>query len=96
MNRTDIERAAASNGFKVAEWRDTDDGDTAVMEGSFVVVNDEYEDDGLYSGDEGELSACIVGAPQFFNERISWTFITEGYDEGNEVRDLTVLEPAGD
>lgn len=93
MNRADIERAAESMGYPIAEWRETLNGDTAFFEGEFAVAADD-EERFLYAGDEGHLEATIVGSAELGNERIFWTFVQEGNDDGDgiEVRPLTDLE----
>lgn len=89
--RERIERRLNEEGFTAQDWKDTDDGITAVL-GSFIVIEDD-EDEGLYSGDEGELTACVVGAPEYGNERVAFAFKVEGFSEGVEVRDLQTIEP---
>lgn len=87
-----IDRAVARAGFSVSEWReDPEDGLTGVV-GRFVVVTDD-DDNGLYSGDEGELAACLVGAAQYDNQRVAWQFTADGYDGACDVSDLDLLEP---
>ncbi len=55
-------------------WQDGENGTEAVMGGKWHAVEDDDER-GLYAdGDDGVLSACVVGAPEFGNERVSITF----------------------
>ena len=91
-DRERIEEALAREGFTAQEWIEHPDNGLTAVVGRFVVQTDD-EDAGLYGGDEGKLDACVVGAEQYANQRVSWTFTAEGYDEGNEVTDLSVLEP---
>lgn len=86
-----IEAACARQGFKILSWTNTTDGDTAVLGGFTVGIED--ESDGLYEGDEGDLAACVVGAEKYGNRRVCFTFCPEGHDEGQEVRDLSCLDP---
>ena len=70
-----------ARGFTVESWLDhPDNGTTAMFVGRFVAIEDD-EDEGIYSGDEGELSACVVGAAQYGNERVSYSLKLEGRDE---------------
>lgn len=88
-----IEQRCEREGLAIKSWETTDDGETAVL-GRFVVATGEYDDDGLYEGDEGVLTACVVGAEQYGNQRVLFSFTADGYDGGNDVRDLSALEPA--
>jgi hypothetical protein len=91
-----IEQAVEQAGFSVKSWNpDHENGLTANI-GKFTVMSNDEEDYGLYEGDEGTLYACVVGAEQYGNQRVSFSFITEGYDDGNEVHDLSVLDPSDD
>lgn len=85
-----IEKKLETVGYHAEAWKDTDDGPTAVL-GRFKVI-EENEDQGLYMDDEGEVTACVVGAPQYGNERVHFTFTPEGYDSGTEA-DLFSLDP---
>lgn len=95
-NKTRITEAAEAQGFTVSEFYEHPDNGLTGKVGQFEVVNDEYEDDGLYLGDLGELEASVVGAAQYRNERVSFTFIAEGNDAGSEVRDFSCLDPVTD
>lgn len=94
-DREMIEARCKQEGLTIQTWRDTEDGETALL-GRFAVTSNDYEDDGLYESDKGEVSACVVGAEQYNNRRVSFSFTPEGYDSGNEVRDLFVLDPIDD
>jgi hypothetical protein len=94
-DRERIEKACQEHGLTIREWKTGDDGGDIAVLGRFEVIEDD-EDAGLYSGDEGELSAEVVGAAQYGNQRVCFSFMAEGYDEGNEVRDLYVLDPVTD
>lgn len=96
-DRERIEQRVEREGLSVRAWTVTDDGDTARL-GRFTVATDEAEDEGLYYGDAGELSACVVGAAEYRNQRVSFTFTPDGFDVGLEIEDLAALEPtaAGD
>lgn len=87
-----IEARAEQDGLAIRGWDEAHENGLTAKLGTYRVTTDDYEDDGLYSGDEGELTACIVGAEQYGNRRVSFSFTMEGYDEGNEVRDLYALD----
>lgn len=88
-----IEERLQSEGLTAQSWvEDTENGLTAKL-GRYQVVNDDEEDYGLYAGDEGELSACVVGSAQYGNQRVSFSFTLDDNDEGSEVHSLSVLEP---
>lgn len=88
-----IEQAAAAQGLTIQSWKDDpDDGPTAVF-GRYKVITDEYEDNGLYLDDEGELTATVVGAAQYHNERVHFGFTADDVEGAEEVRDLTALDP---
>lgn len=90
-----IEARCQSEGLTIKEWTETDDGDTAKL-GRWVVATDEFDGDGLYHDDEGDLTACVVGSEEFHNRRVHFSFTADGYDTGNEVRVLAALEPVDD
>jgi hypothetical protein len=91
-DREMIESACASQGLTIQGWATTDDGHTAQL-GRYVVSTPDYEDDGLYEGDEGTLDAVVVGSEKYENRRVSFTFTADGLDGGEEVSDLTALDP---
>ncbi len=86
-----IERRLSREGWDAKSWREGEDGLEAVI-GRFRVI-EEVEDDGLYEGDEGELSACVVGSLKYHNESVAFGFTIDDYDSHNTVRDLSVLDP---
>lgn len=94
-NREMIEERCRREGLTIKSWKDTDDGETAVL-GAFLVSTPDFDDDGLYEGDAGELTAVVVGAEQYGNRRVCFSFTPEGYDGGNEVRELSALDPLDD
>lgn len=87
-----IEERCKKEGLTITGWSMTDDGESANL-GRWAVTSNEDEDYCLYEGDEGELSACVVGAEQYHNRRVCFSFIAEGMDEGNEVHSLSMLDP---
>jgi hypothetical protein len=88
-----IEEACKREGLTIQGWDpDHENGLTAKL-GRYTVTTPDYDDDGLYEGDEGNLTACVVGSEQYNNQRVEFTFIPEDYDSGPEVSDLTALEP---
>lgn len=94
-DREMIESRCGQEGLSIRGWSVTEDGDTASL-GRFTVTTADFDDDGLYEGDTGELTACIAGSDKYHNRRVVFSFTAEGYDEGNEVRELYALDPADD
>lgn len=97
-DRERIEQALKARGWVVEKWREAGaDGrlEAVVNPGRFVVIEAD-DSNGLYEGDEGELSATVVGAERFGNQRVAFTFTPDDYEpgEGNEVSDLSLLDPA--
>lgn len=91
-DREMIEQALAHNGFTVERWdEENENGLTAVVAGTFTVI-EEDEDRGLYDGDSGKLEVCVVGSAENRNQRVYFGFVPDGYDEANEVVDLTALD----
>ena len=87
-----IEAAVNGQGFSVKSWvEDPDDGITGVL-GRFQVI-DEDEDRGIYDGDEGEVRACVVGSEKYRNQRVYFSFMTDGTDVGNELVDFSLVDP---
>lgn len=82
---------AKGQGFTVRGFRDDEENGLTAELGRFRVIEDD-EDHGLYADDEGVLEACIVGSVEYRNQRVSLSFIPDGYDGGNEVYDPSVLE----
>lgn len=87
-----IEARLAEEGWTAREWREGEDGLEAVV-GRFVVIEGD-NDTPPYIDTEGELTACVVGSPERHNERVHFSFTEDGMDAGDEVSDLTTLEPA--
>lgn len=95
-DRERIEKRCVSEGLRILDWRDDPgDGLTASL-GRFEVVTDEYDDDGLYSGDVGKLEASVVGAAQYGNQRVHFGFTPDDSDGATEVTDLSAVEPTDD
>lgn len=86
-----IEDACKRQDFTIQEWDEEHENGLTAKLGRYTVVTPDYEDDGLYEGDEGELTACVVGAEQYHNQRVSFSFIPDGCDAGPDVRDLLAL-----
>lgn len=66
-----------------AEWRDGEDGREAVLKHRWYVT-EEDEDNGLFEGDEGTVSACVVGSAKYRNTRVSFSFTPDGCDGGSD------------
>lgn len=73
------EAAGTHHGLKVDEWREDPDGIKALF-GEWKVT-EEDEDEGLYEGDKGTLSASVVGARKHGNEHVAFYFTPEDWDE---------------
>lgn len=89
-----IEERCEREGLRIDGWlEDHEDGVTADLGGYRVIEED--EDKGLYDDDVGQMTASVVGSPEYGNVRVSLTFTPEGNDPGSgpEVNDLSVLEP---
>lgn len=86
-----IEARCQREGLTIRGWETTEDGETAKL-GRYVVVTGSFEDHGLYQDDVGELSACVVGSVEFGNQRVHFSLTADGYDEGNEVQELSAVE----
>ena len=95
-DREMIEAYAKQHELTITGWDEEHENGLTALFGQYKVVTPDYEDDGLYEGDEGVLSACVVGAAQFRNQRVSLSFTPEGYDIGNEVSDLYALDRIDD
>lgn len=83
-HRAMLERALARHGLEAESWIDRDaDNDnrpTARISGRWNVVDD-IEHEGLYEGDEGTLTATVVGAAEHGNEHVAFYFTLDGADE---------------
>lgn len=90
-----IEDRLSKLGLVPDQWDpESENGLTARFDNDWVVV-EEDESRGLYDGDVGKLSACVVGAPEHNNVRVSITFTPEGNDpdSGEEVVPFDDVEP---
>lgn len=94
-NKVMIDARCAQEGLSIQGWTETEDGDTALL-GRFTVISNDYEDDGIFDGDVGELTACVVEAEKYNNRRVCFSFTADGYGEGNEIHDLYALDPVED
>jgi hypothetical protein len=72
-------------GLIVGEWFTDEYGSAVGKIGRWRVLVDD-EDRGLFEGDEGELHAEVVGAPENHNERVHFGFKGDDFEEvGAEV-----------
>lgn len=84
-----IERTIASYGYPAKEWGIDDDGDVRADLGRFrVIAND--DDHGLFEGDEGVVFAGVVGAQEYHNESVAFSFQGDDFDSGLPLRDLAM------
>jgi hypothetical protein len=90
-----IEKWGTTWGFKI-DWK-ADDLDYNPPRpvgsiGRFRVLDDDDEQ-GFYSGTEGEIFLGVVGGAEHNNERVALHFLEDGMDEPNgEVSDLDNFE----
>lgn len=94
--RAMIERALARHGLNPDSWdEEAENGLTARFDNDWIVM-EESEERGLYDGDTGKLSVCVVGAEEHGNQRVSFSFTPEGQDpdSGSEVEPFEDIEPA--
>jgi hypothetical protein len=81
-------------GLEAESWREdadyTEPRPVAVI-GRFRVIEDD-ESYGLYAGDEGEVTANVVGSDKHGNRRLTLNFCPDDLDDGNEVPDLSPLK----
>lgn len=87
-----IERRLESEMLVATEWRDSEDGPEAVI-GRYKVIEELVEDEPPFLNDRGVLSALQVGAEKHGNQRVLFVFTTDGTTGGDEINDLSVLEP---
>jgi hypothetical protein len=80
------------NMLVAAEWRDGEDGREAVLKYRWGVI-EEDEDEGLLEGDEGTVTASVVGSPKYGNERVWFGFTADGLDSPVECRPLENVDP---
>lgn len=83
-----------SEGYPVKEWR-THDGEFEGVIGRAIVI-EEHEDGGIYIDATGLVTASVVGAAKFGNERVAFHMYEDGYDGPNELPDLSYVEFTGD
>lgn len=84
-----IEREISTYGYPVKEWGIDEDGDVQANLGRFRVITDD-EDFGLFEGDEGVVFAGVVGAAEYNNEGIAFSFQGDDFDSGLPLRDLSM------
>ena len=84
-DRERITLALVREGITAKDWKDTEEDGLVAVLGRFRVTTDDEEDRGFYDGDEGELTACVVGAAQYGNQRVTFSFTGDGFDVGLEV-----------
>lgn len=95
-DREMIEDYAEYTMLSIESWdEENENGLTALLSDRWVVVHDD-EDRGLYEGDEGVLTLCVVGAEQYGNRRVSLSFVADDMDCGVEIVDLDVLDSIED
>jgi hypothetical protein len=84
--RAMIEAACKQHGYTIQAWQDDpEEGRERAILGTAHVYEDDDEK-GLYAEDDGQLSALVVGAAQYGNERVMFTLMPEGFDVGEEVQ----------
>lgn len=89
-----IERAVKSRGFSIKSWDQDEDYPErpAANLGRFRVLDDD-EQRGFFSGTEGVISANVVGAAVYRNERVAFYYTEDGMDEmTGEVNDFDIFE----
>lgn len=92
-HRQMIEQACKRHGLQHDGWRhDEDDRRDVALLGRWVVA-EEDENRSLWPGDEGELYATVVGAPQYGNEHAAFYFKPDEYDVGEQVTPFEDVEP---
>jgi hypothetical protein len=89
-DREMIEGALRVFGYSAREWRDGEEGIEAVLGRFRVLADDERE--GVFEGDEGTLTACVVGSAYYGNRRVMFGFTPDGNDGADEV-DLDNMDP---
>jgi hypothetical protein len=91
-DRERIEQALAREGLTADDWKDDpDDGLTAVI-GRYRCVDDD-ERSYAFSEDEGVMSASVVGAEQYHNQRVAFAFLADGTDAAMEIAGFEYYEP---
>jgi len=71
----------AIQGWRLGEG----DEPEALLKGRWVVI-EEDEDAGLFGGDEGTVTASVVGSPKYGNERVFLGFTADGTESPVECR----------
>jgi hypothetical protein len=89
MIQADIDRRM----FTAHDWLfNEDEGRIIASLGRFTVIDDD-EDKGTYAGDEGELTAMVVGSQEYGNERVDYSILIDEYhDEPSDV-DINNVDP---
>lgn len=87
-----IEKRLDDEGYIAESWREGDDGLEAVV-GRFEATSDTGTMGSIFAGERGELTACVVGAQQYNNEHVMFSFTADDTEGGDEITDLSVLEP---
>jgi hypothetical protein len=92
-DRERIEAHCSQHGLKIDGWKEDDENGLTAQLGRWEVVTDEYDDDGLYAGDEGNLTASVVGGAKYGNQRVHVGFTPDESDGAIEVHDISALDP---
>lgn len=87
-----IEAAVSGQGMTVQEWNAEDGRPVAVL-GRYRATADD-EDNGVFEDMEGVMTATVVGAAQYHNERVWFGWRKDGMDTAVEARDPMDFEPA--
>lgn len=88
-----IEARCQQEGLTIQGWDEEHENGLTAKLGRYTVTTDDYEEAGFYIDDEGDLSACVVGSEQFGNRRVSFAFTPDEMDMGNDVSELSILDP---
>lgn len=87
-----IEEKLKHEMLAVDRFVDGEDVREAILKHTWEVVEDD-ENAGLFEGDEGEVRASVVGAPEYGNERVTFSLHTEDHTDGVECRPLDNVQP---
>lgn len=91
-DRERIEQALELRGLTAQAWdEEGEDGLTAIV-GHYTCIEDD-ERSCSFAGDEGIVTACVVGAAQYGNQRVCFSFQADGNDGGMEVGSLDSFDP---
>lgn len=87
QERAMIERRLASEGIHPEEkdWSISEDDHRPEVALGRAEVVEEDEDKGLYSGDQGVVTACCVGAADLGNLHVAYYFTSDDHDSGESV-----------